>query len=117
MLKQRREAKLRRLLRAGGCLLAGTPQLLGRCLPIIENLGEMRFSEGLCFRGQAYSAGLYTGEAGVLRIGKHVFINQGVTLAAETHIEIGSHTKLGEFVHIADSAYHRVAPSQSTRVA
>lgn len=117
LVTQWREANLRRLLRAQGCLFAGAPQLLGRCLPIIDNLGEMRFSEGLCFRGQAYPAGLYTGKAGLLHIGKHVFINQGVTIAAETHIEIGPHSKFGEFVNIADSAYHAVAPGQSTRTA
>ncbi|TVP78938.1 MAG: acyltransferase [Puniceicoccaceae bacterium] len=112
-----RDAKLGRLLRSKDCVFAGSPRLLGACLPCIENLGEMQFAHGLCLRGLAYPTSLFTGAAGSLDIGENVFINQGVTLAAENRVVIGAHTKLAEFVTITDSTYHAVAPGQSVRIA
>lgn len=115
VIKKWRALRLSCLLRRHGCVYAGTPQLLGRYLPVIENLGKMQFSEQLCFRGHAYRTSLFTGPAGILEVGRDVFINQGVTLAAEERVEIGAHTKVAEFVMIADSAYHAVAPGKPAR--
>jgi acetyltransferase-like isoleucine patch superfamily enzyme len=53
----------------------------------------------------------------LLQIGDGVFINQGVSIVAYCHIEIGADTKIGEFSSIYDTDHHVVEPSRPTKYA
>jgi acetyltransferase-like isoleucine patch superfamily enzyme len=53
----------------------------------------------------------------LLQIGDGVFINQGVSIVAYCHIEIGDDAKIGEFASIYDTDHHIVEPSRPTKYA
>jgi len=52
---------------------------------------------------------------GRINIGEGCYINQGVTLAAASLIDIGPHVRIGEMVAIHDTAFHPVNPQVPTR--
>jgi acetyltransferase-like isoleucine patch superfamily enzyme len=60
--------------------------------------------------GRQFRAALTASAGGTLRIGDHVFVNQGVTVHATLGIEIGSHVMLGDLCCIYDSNFHELEP-------
>jgi acetyltransferase-like isoleucine patch superfamily enzyme len=98
-------------LRMAGARVNGIPRVFGR-LPQIRNKGTLTIGSGLQLRGQRFRVGIAVERGGTLTIGQHVFLNQGVSIAARTTITIGDFTKIADLVTIQDTNYHRVSPDE-----
>ncbi len=74
----------------------------------IENAGTMEIGDATVLRGVPSPMELVTGPAGVLLIGKGVFINSGSSVCAHGSITIGDRTLIGPDVMIIDTSFHEV---------
>lgn len=81
-------------------------------LPQIKNKGTLRIGPGFQIRGQRFRVGIAVGTEGTLNIGRDVFLNQGVSIAAMTTIMIGDNVKIADLVTIQDTNYHQVSPDE-----
>lgn len=77
---------------------------LGR--PRIENLGQMFLGAGTLVRSINVPVELCTGEGALLRIGREVRLNYGVSIGATGSITIGDRVRLGPYVMIVDTDFH-----------
>lgn len=77
---------------------------LGR--PRIENRGRLEIGAHTLIRSVNVPVELCTGPEGLLRIGRGVRLNYGVSIAAEREVTIGDRTRIGPYVMIVDSDFH-----------
>ncbi|NBB78991.1 MAG: acyltransferase [Verrucomicrobia bacterium] len=112
-----RNRKCQRLLRRSACTLEGAIVQLGSVFPHIENKGKIDLGRAVCFRGLVLPVQLFSRNGGRLAIEKVTFVNQGSTICAAALVEIGPYCRIGEYVHISDSAFHPVSPITSTKIA
>jgi len=80
-------------------------------LPSLSNGGTIRIGKRFIVRGRVAPCEITTHRNAQLLIGDHVFINQGVVIAASESVEIGENTKIGDFSAILDSNYHDLDPA------
>lgn len=97
--------------RMAGARVQGAPRVFGR-LPQVRNKGTLNIGSGFQVRGQRFRVGIAVDRDGTLNIGEHVFLNQGVSIAAKTTVTIGDHTKIADLVTIQDTNYHSVSPDE-----
>lgn len=97
---------LARVLLAGATQVGERPRVHG--VPYIENLGQIFIGDDLRLISAPVRARLVTGKGGVLRLGDHVTIGAGASIAATTQIDIGDGATLGPGVMLMDSDYHAV---------
>jgi len=116
-LQQARNKKCYRLLRRRACSLKGTVLQSGRVLPYVENEGEINIGSDVRFRGLGISVQLFAAKGGRLTIQNGSYINQGTTICAATEVDIGPFCRIGEYVHISDSAFHPVSPIAPVKAA
>lgn len=81
-------------------------------LPILYRMrgGTVRTGKMLKVRNYVARSEIGAGPNAQLIIGDGVFINQGVSVVASQHIEIGAETMIGDFAAIYDSNYHQIDP-------
>ena len=93
-----------------GCFAMGA-------LPEIKNRGRLTLGKDVAFRTIRMAPRLEVGHEGNLSIADGVFINDGVNIYCAVKIEVGSGTKIGDWVNIYDTDFHPVGPADATTVA
>lgn len=93
------------------------PAYIRGMAPRISNLGRLQAGAGLRLDGLQHRIDIGTGPAGILRIGRDVFINRGVTIYAEHSVSIGDNVRIADLASIHDSDLHQVEEGASVRVA
>jgi acetyltransferase-like isoleucine patch superfamily enzyme len=78
--------------------------VIGR--PFIHGRGQIFAGTDLCLRCLVFPIEIYAQENAVIKIGNHVFINQGSTISAANSIEIGDYTIIGDQTTIYDTDWH-----------
>jgi acetyltransferase-like isoleucine patch superfamily enzyme len=86
-------------------------------LPVLYSQGDIKIGKRFAMRGPLLACELGAQLGARLEIGDRVFINQGATVVAFEHIEIGNDTLIGEFSAIYDSNLHGLDPDHPTRSA
>jgi acetyltransferase-like isoleucine patch superfamily enzyme len=86
-------------------------------LPVLYSQGDIKIGKRFAMRGPLLGCELGAQPEARLEIGDRVFINQGATVVASEHIEIGNDTLIGEFSAIYDSNLHGLDPDHPTRSA
>jgi acyl-[acyl carrier protein]--UDP-N-acetylglucosamine O-acyltransferase len=76
--------------------------------PIVENLGEMHFSDEVRIWSAIVQAKLYTGKKGKLIVGKNARLN-GVHIDAQQLVQIGNNVRIAPYTIILDSDFHDIA--------
>src|SRR5580700_11194633 len=84
-------------------------------LPVLYSEGHVKIGKRFAMRGPLLGCELGAQPGARLEIGDRVFINQGATVVAFKHIEIGNDTLIGEFSAIYDSNHHGLDPDHPTR--
>lgn len=79
-------------------------------MPVLAGKGTVRIGRRFVIRGRVAPCELSAGENAQLVIGDHVFLNQGVVIAAQESIEIGDGSLIGDFSAIYDSNWHQIDP-------
>jgi acetyltransferase-like isoleucine patch superfamily enzyme len=79
-------------------------------LPFLYRGGTVAIGSRLAVRGRIARCEIGARRNARLRIGERVFINQGASIVATCSIEIGDDVRIGDFVAIYDSNFHRVDP-------
>jgi acetyltransferase-like isoleucine patch superfamily enzyme len=80
-------------------------------IPAISNDGTVRIGKRFVIRGRVARCEIKAFPNAQILIGDHVFVNQGVVIAARESIEIGDGSKVGDFSAILDSNYHDMDPT------
>ncbi len=101
--------RLQHVTNGSGCFAMGG-------LPTIVNAGSLRLGSKVAFRSFRQPARLEVGKGGTMSIGDAVFINDGVNMYCGQRIDIGAHTKIGDWVTIYDSDFHPVGPQDVATV-
>lgn len=86
-------------------------------LPVLYSEGDVKIGKRFSMRGPLLGCELGAQPGASIEIGDRVFINQGATVVAFKHIEIGNDTLIGEFSAIYDSNHHGLDPDHPTRSA
>jgi len=86
-------------------------------LPVLYCTGSIQIGKRLVVRGRIVRSEIGAGRNAQLQIGDRVFINQGASIAATCHIEIGADTQIGEFTAVHDTNWHSIDPDHPTRSA
>jgi acetyltransferase-like isoleucine patch superfamily enzyme len=84
---------------------------------VLYSGGDVKIGKRFSMRGPLLGCEVGAEEDASLEIGDRVFINQGATVVAFEHIEIGNDTLIGEFSAIYDSNHHGLDPDHPTRAA
>lgn len=82
------------------------PKLRGR--PHLVNDGEIHIGDDLAINSMPVQSHMIVYPGGILRLGSHVHISYGCSIAAQTDIEIGDRVRIGPFTTIMDTDFHRV---------
>lgn len=109
-------ARASALFRMHGVVYEGRPKIAGRT-PLISCQGSMLVGRSLFIRSDQFRVQLTVAPRGTLRIGEHVFINQGVNIYAEHSITIGDNVLLADLAAVYDTDFHAVGPDRPVRVA
>src|ERR1044072_5174227 len=80
--------------------------VLGR--PHVVNGGTLSVGDGTVLSSSPVQSHFEVGSGGVLSLGKNVTVSYGAAISAEREIRIGDDTRIGPFVVIMDSDFHRV---------
>ncbi len=86
-------------------------------LPVLYGGGHVIIRGRLAVRGRVAPCEIGAWHGGELRIGERVFINQGASVVASHHIDIGDDVRIGDFAAIYDSDYHAVEEGRPVRTA
>jgi len=81
------------------------PSLKGK--PTIMNHGRITIGEDFCFSSDPIQSHIAAINGGTVRIGDRVHISYGAAIAALDKVDIGDDTRIGPFVQIMDSDFHR----------
>jgi acetyltransferase-like isoleucine patch superfamily enzyme len=76
--------------------------------PFIANQGSLRFGDGAFLSSSPVQSHFVVGRGGVLDIGANVSVSYGAAFSAEREIRIGDGTRIGPFIVVMDSDFHRV---------
>jgi acetyltransferase-like isoleucine patch superfamily enzyme len=80
-------------------------------VPVLYSSGTVTIGKRLVVRGRVARCEIGADAPNAcLQVGERVFINQGATIVASCHIEIGDDSSIGDFAAVYDSNYHRVDP-------
>lgn len=112
-----KEEVLSAYLRSNRCVVTSPIHLIGLRLPQIENLGTITLSQRVQFCMIGFRSTFWTAASGSITIGDRTFLNQGLNVASELKIEIGSDCLIGEHVTIHDTSFHAVSPSRPKNIA
>ena len=77
-------------------------------LPTLHGGGTVIVRGRLALRGYVARCELGALAGARLEIGERVFVNQGASIVASKHIEIGDDSRIGDFVAIYDTNYHPI---------
>lgn len=102
--------------RAHGVTHEAFPSFAGPA-PFITNKGTMRLGAHVAVRSQQVRASMATGPRGLLVIGDHTFVNQGVVLHADLAVTVGARVLIGDHSAICDTDFHEVDPGAGVRMA
>lgn len=96
-------------IRRKGVIIGERPRFIG-LMPCItkEPAATIIIGNHFSMRGIQFRTELAALGNGILEIGNHVFLNQGVTLAAASHLCIGDHTLIGDCSAIYDTNFHQI---------
>lgn len=108
-------ARAAALFQMNGVTYQGRPKLAGMT-PLISCEGSMKVGRGLTIRSDQFRVQLTVERGGMLLIGDHVFINQGVNICAERSMTIGNHVLLADLAAVYDTDFHAVSPDRPKRV-
>lgn len=101
--------------------MCGARSSLVRCegrLPVLRNRGHIEIGPSFRVRGRIAPCELgASSPKAYLKIGERVFINQGASVTATCHIEIGDDTLIGPFAVIYDTNYHQIDPDHPVQSA
>lgn len=75
--------------------------------PVIDNQGEMRFSDEVRIWSTIVQAKLYTGKHGKLHVGRNSRLN-GVHIDVRDQVVIGENVRIAPYTIIMDSDFHDV---------
>lgn len=84
-------------------------------LPALHGGGTVLVRSRLALRGYVARCELGAIPGARLEIGERVFVNQGASIVASKHIEIGDDTRIGDFVAVYDTNYHPVDSKHITK--
>lgn len=76
--------------------------------PFIGNDGLLTFGEGAFLSSSPVQSHFIVGKGGVLEVGSNVSVSYGAAVSAEREVRIGRASRIGPFVVIMDSDFHRV---------
>jgi len=71
--------------------------------PIVENRGRIEIGTNFIVRSNFTPAEIVTGPKGVIEIGDDVWLNFGTALNANSRIQIGDRTQIGQYSIVADT--------------
>ena len=111
-----RRARARALYAARGVRHGPAPYVRGM-LPSVDGRGDVSAGSHFVVHSGQHRVRFGAAPGGRLAIGDHVFINRGSTVYATRSIEIGDHTRLGDFVSIHDTDFHAVEEGAPVRTA
>jgi acetyltransferase-like isoleucine patch superfamily enzyme len=109
-----RRARARTFYAARGVHHGPSPYIRG-LLPSIDARGDVRAGSHFVVHGTQHRVRLGAAPGARLSVGDHVFVNRGSTVYATVSIELGDHTRLGDFVSIHDSDFHAVEEGAPVR--
>ncbi len=75
--------------------------------PTIVNQGRITFGDDFFLSSDPVPSHITATDGGTVRIGDRVHISYGAAIAARIEIQIGADTRIGPFVVIMDSDFHR----------
>jgi acetyltransferase-like isoleucine patch superfamily enzyme len=93
--------RMRKVDSGGLVLCTGRP-------PILFTRGHVSVGPDVVFRGVMLRSEFGAVEGGVIRDGARTFINEGASVVAHHHVEIGNDCRIGELVGIFDTDHHEV---------
>jgi maltose O-acetyltransferase len=84
------------------CTTVGAgPRVGGR--PQVSNRGTINIGDSLILESVLGTTVLESGPTGTVTLGDRVFVNFGITIAAETSVSIGSDVAIGPYTRIVDT--------------
>lgn len=86
-------------------------------LPRITVLGAMEAGPRLKFDGLQFPADITVGPKGRLTLGRNVFINRGVIIAAHDSVVIDDDARLAELCSVHDTNVHQVEEGERVKTA
>lgn len=102
--------------RWAGARVERSALIIGRA-PKLLILGEFNAARDFRIRGRVFRSSIDVAPGASLRVGEHVFINQGTVIAVQQQVTIGNRVDIGDMVRIYDSNFHPVRPGGSVRTA
>jgi acetyltransferase-like isoleucine patch superfamily enzyme len=105
LVKQLGRARTSYWLRAANRVGAG---VIADGRPFVANQGNLSFGDGAFISSSPVQSHFVVAKGGVLEIGADVSVSYGAAISAEREIRIGRGTRIGPFVVIMDSDFHRV---------
>lgn len=102
------------LLRSKGVDFEGPVSIIGK-MPLIHGGGLLKIGKDTIFDSRLCRHQIRVSDGAVLRIGRGVYLNEGVDIAAYMHIEIGDLTRLAPHVCIMDYDFHDITPDRPAR--
>jgi len=75
--------------------------------PVVRNLGRIEVGSEVSIDSVPVTSHLITGPRGLLQIGDHVSIAHGAAITSHCHVSIGEGTRIGPFVMVLDTDFHR----------
>ncbi|MBS0269990.1 MAG: hypothetical protein JSS54_13560 [Proteobacteria bacterium] len=85
--------------------IGARPSLKGK--PTIINNGKITIGEDFYFSSDPVQSHIAAINGGTVRVGDRVHISYGAAIAGLDKVEIGDDTRIGPFVQIMDSDFHR----------
>ena len=76
--------------------------------PFIVNRGTLTFGDGAYVSSSPVQSHFVVAEGGRLDVGANVSVSYGAAFSAEREVSIGAGTRIGPFVVVMDSDFHRV---------
>src|SRR5689334_19539156 len=76
--------------------------------PFIANDGTRCFGDGAFLSSSPVQSHFVVAKGGLLDVGANVAVSYGAAVSAEREVRIGQGTRIGPFVVIMDSDFHRV---------
>jgi acetyltransferase-like isoleucine patch superfamily enzyme len=77
-------------------------------LPLIDGRGTIRIGDNFRIDGRQFRAELTAIPGAELRLGHHVFFNQGVNVYASISVTIGDGSLFGDLVTVYDTNFHEI---------
>jgi acetyltransferase-like isoleucine patch superfamily enzyme len=93
----------------------GLPLIVGKH-PVFHTKGKIIIGNHFYMRNLQFVSEIGAEKGATLRIGDHVFINQGCNICAQKEIAIDDYTQIGDCVTIYDTNYHEIDRGEGIKI-